>query len=191
MSVTITNLRRATNPGNAWVVGWSTSLDAPGDPPVTCYVYRDGVQIASTVARSIVVAAAPGAGSPVIEIFDAAADRPASVHPRRATLTWTRALSATPAVASYRVEEQAPGSSDWTLRAVITPAPDQTYFVWTSGVLPDGLTTAFRVTPASPAGNDGTALAWSCLMVRIPDPPDVRFAYAAPPGTGRVTISAP
>jgi hypothetical protein len=182
VSVTITSVRRAATRANAWEIRWSTSTAG-----TRCYVYRDGEFIGSTLGRSMIVTAPEGL-SPVVEIFDVAppAGAPRAAYPRRATFAWSRGLSDSPLAAAFRVEEYV--DSAWALRRQITPEPGQTYFQWSSPVLPDGVTTQYRVVPVSAAGAHGAALAFPVLMVRVPDPPSVRFTYT--PATGLVTVAA-
>jgi len=162
--------------GGAWRLAWVSSVVG-----ATFYLYRDGVLVLTTRLTSTVVAVG-GSESPVYEVLDDAAERPAAAHPPYAVLAWY----ASPAAAEYRVEELLAG--EWTERTVV-PDDGSGYFTWRSGVLADGQTHQFRVTPIGDNGNTGTAKSWSLLMVRVPDVPLVTYTYNGA-GAGTVTIAA-
>lgn len=116
----------------------------------------------------------------VVEVLDAADERPEAAFPGRLTLGWYRVADA----AKYRIDEYIGGN--WTQRASI----DDTgigYYQWKTRFLEDSQTHQFRIVPVGNNGNDGDALAFSVLMVRHPDPPSASFSYSS--ATGTVTIS--
>ncbi len=163
--------------GAVYRLSWSTTLTAA---EVTFYVYRDGVLEGRTQARSWDAASTDGE-SPVYEVFDDAAAKPAFAWPGHATLCWYAAAGA-----DYYLVEQFVGGA-WA-EAARVPDDGAGYFLWRSRPLADSTTRQFRVTPVGENGNAGATHAFSLLMVRVPDVPAVSYAYS--PGTGAVTISA-
>lgn len=101
--------------------------------------------------------------------------------PGRLTLNWTAVGSAK----RYRVEEYV--SSSWIERQTLI-ATGETAFSWETRWLENQTTHQFRVIPITAGGTEGTALAFSALMVRNDVVPDVTYTYSA--GTGKVTIAA-
>ena len=164
------------------VAGGAYRLDWDGDlaEPVMYYVYRDGALALATEQKSLVVAPSPRE-SPVYEVFDSASDRPAFAYPGHATLAWYAA----PGAAEYRVEQLVSGQ--WVELISVTD-DGRGYFAWRSRTLADGAEHQVRVTPVGVNGNDGAPRTFLLLMVRVPDPPKVSYAYDA--GAGTVTISA-
>jgi hypothetical protein len=158
-----------------WLVSWTSTLS-----PCTYYVYLDGVLASAQTAETFTVNVAPGQPAPMLEVLDAAGD-PSPAFPNYLALGWLRDADAY----AYQIEEYV--ASVWTLRETIlaTVLPWQTYF---TAALADCVTAQWRVKPVDAAGNIGTAVEFTALIVRYPDVPAVDFSYSA--ATGKVTISA-
>jgi hypothetical protein len=154
-----------------WLLSWTSDLT----PPVTFYVYRDGILEQRTEALQVLVVIPIGT-SPVFEVLDTAA-APAPGFPSQILLAWYAAA----ATSAYRVEELL--GSTWTVRETV-PDDARGYFLWKSRPLEDSQTHQFRVTPIGTNGNDGTVATFSVLMVRHPDPPAATWGAAA----GVITI---
>ena len=161
--------------GGAFLLEWASDQPSP-----TFSVYRDGALVTTTRQTSLVVSV-PVGEAPVYEVLDDAGAGPAPGYPNYALLAWYASAGA----ASYRVEEWV--SAAWAGRATLED-DGRGYFTWRSRALEDAATHQFRVTPVGANGNDGTPKSFVVLMVRIPTPPSVDYAYDA--GTGAVTISA-
>lgn len=160
--------------GTRWRLTWETDL--PG--VVTFYVYRDGEAIGTTTAREYPVTIAAGE-APVFDVLDVSTP-PARRWPRRVILSWY----GTSAAEGYDVEEY--DGASW--RVVERVREDRRgYYTWESGVIADGATAQFRVTPVGADQVSGTQSTITVPMVRIPDPPAAGFAYSA--STKRVTVS--
>lgn len=153
-------------------------------PPVTLRMYSNGVKVGEFESLdgyfAFTLTGMPG-DSLQFEVLDKACSIPSLAFPGRATLNWRAQTDAT----EYRVEEYV--SAAWTERQVI-PANGSGSYVWQSRWLEDETTHQFRVVPVNSAGNDGTPLAFSMLLVRIPDVPRVTYTYNAT--TDKVTIAA-
>ena len=170
----ITDLSSAFLGRNTYRLTWASTLTDP-----TYYLYRDGVLVGQTATAAWVVTLGVGE-TPVFEVFDDAADEPTAAYPQYVSLGWYAAAGA----ASYRIEQKI--GDNWTRRASVADQ-GQGYFLWRSGPLADDTTHLFRIIPVGSNGNDGTATAFSVLMVRIPDPPAPTVAYSA--ATGKLTVS--
>jgi len=168
MAVTL-NSPRKIGP-RSWELSWSSDLPEP-----TYRVYRDGVLVATTSARSMIFTVSPSE-YPVVEVIDDATARPQSAHPSRITLHWHK----TAATAKYLIDQQVGG--EWTRRKEVL-ADGREYHQWRSGGLEDDQTHQFRVTPVGTNGNPGDPLDFSVLMVRHPDPPQTTMTYDAPTRT--------
>lgn len=156
-------------------LSWASDLPDP-----TFYLYRDGRLELSTTETTTVVAVDP-ADSPTFDVFDDPADAPTPACPDRLTLAWY----ATPATASYRIEQFDGGG--WAAAGDV-PDDGSGYYTWDTGRLADGVVHSFRVVPVGTNGNDGTPRQFSALVARVPDAPAVAMTYSA--ATGRVTIAA-
>ena len=158
------------------VVLLSWSSDLGGTP--TFRIYLDGELLTETTGTTYVLTQRIG-DTPVIEVRDDDSP-PAAGLPGRVRLEWTPVAGA----AEYRVEEFV--AAAWTQRARVKASDIGTH-VWFTRFLEDEATHQFRIVPVGENGNDGTPLAFSFLMVRSPDPPDVSYAYN--PGPDTVTIT--
>lgn len=170
---------------NLWRVSWSSDL---GAPPATGYrVFRNGVQIGGTVYVESMDFTLDAGESLVVEVLDDPDASPSSAFPSRLTLGWRPVSGA----ASYRVDEYV--ASVWTARRVLLE-DGSPYYRYETRVLEDVTSHQFRVVPVDEAGNDGTALSFTVLMVRYPDAPwpDAEAAshFAYDDGTNEVTVSA-
>lgn len=159
----------------AWRLSWSSDLPDP-----TFYVWRDGRLLMATAETSSEFSV-PVGESLVVEVLDDADELPESHWPPRARLEWQGST----AVDHYRVEEYV--GAAWTLRAKV-PDHGEGRFHWESRVLEDETTHQFRVIPVGTNGNQGTARSFEILMVRVPDVPEVDYAYDE--DTGKVTVTA-
>jgi hypothetical protein len=142
-------------------------------PPVTFYVYRDGVLLATTTLASYDVTIVAG-DSPVFDVFDRSDRRPDRRVPelRAARLVrsdgggrWGRRV-ARRAVRRRELGPQGGGKSQLhrLLRMAEQSAGRRDRY-------------QFRVVPVGTNGNDGTIKTFALLIVRRPDPPDVTYAY--------------
>ena len=174
-SAAITMLEPVQLDSRTWRVSWSYPAQDP-----TFYVYRDGVLLGSTQQTWWDFALDSGEGL-VIEVQADAGRLPVSAFPARLTLCWYAAADAE----HYRIEEYV--GTTWTLRARLRDR-GQGYFTWNTRPLEDETTHQFRIIPVGDNGNQGTALTFSCLMVRHPDPPQVGYSYSNT--THAVTIAA-
>jgi hypothetical protein len=172
MAVSITRAQQ-TSP-TTWRVEWSSDQSDP-----VFYVWQDGLLINTTSSGSQLFTVAAGE-SLVVEIFDAATERPEAAFPGRLTLGWY----ATPATAAYRVDYFADGT--WIQQARVRE-DGRGYYAWRSAFLADVTTHLFRVVPIGNNGNAGAPLVFSVLMVRHPDAPNSDFSYDA--GSGVVSIT--
>ncbi|MCW8129630.1 MAG: hypothetical protein KIS92_04520 [Planctomycetota bacterium] len=168
---------------NAYRVTWSSDLGSP--PPDGYRVYRNGVLAGAGTLEEMDFTLEPGE-SLVIEVLDEADQEPATAFPNRMTLGW-KPVAAT---REYRVEEYVGGS--WIARKAV-PEDGSPYYRWESRPLEDDTTHQFRVIPVGTNGNDGSALSFSALMVRYPDPPiadaDLAGRFSYDPDAQEVTIS--
>lgn len=162
-----------------WLLTWTSDVGAP------YRVYRDGV-IVSTQESAEYYASVDDGDVPVIEVLDADTESPSDAHPPKILLGWQRDADAV----WYLVEEYSGG--EWTERARIVPASlpgvSPAWLAYSTGTVADVTSHQWRVTPYDAAGNAGTALSFTTLMVRYPDPPAVTFSYDS--GTAKVTIAA-
>lgn len=116
----------------------------------------------------------------VIEVLDNGATAPQLAFPGRVTLGWSEVEGAY----SYRVEEYV--GAAWTARQTVRDL-GQSYFSWVSRFLEDATSHQFRVITIGTNGVEGEAKAFTFLMVRHPDIPDVAITYDE--GTQRVTVT--
>lgn len=173
MSVTISSAVRVDS--RTWRLAWSSDLEDP-----VFYVWRDGRLVASTPDTSMLFTAAVGE-SLLVEVLDDSTASPLAAWPSRARLEWRGAAGAE----RYRVEEYVSG--EWTARDYVRDRGEG-WFSWESRVLEDSASHQFRVTPVGANGNDGAPRTFTLLMVRVPDVPDVDFAYDS--DSRKVTVSA-
>jgi len=160
--------------GNTWRIAWTSGLEDP-----TFTIYLDGELFATTAATHLDLYVEPGS-SPVLEVVDDGAAA-SQAFPGRLRLQWGREDDTD----HYLIEEVVDAA--WTERARVRDDGRQ-YFHWLTRWLEDSTSHQFRVTPIGTNGNAGTAVAFTCLMVRHPDPPDVSMSYDE--GTGDLTVSA-
>jgi hypothetical protein len=153
--------------------------------PVPFRVYREGVQIAAFNSADglgeIVLTVAPGE-SPFVEVLDKTGSVPSIAFPGRLTIHWQAVSGAS----SYLVQEYI--SAAWTTQQTVLDNGEGS-FTWLSRWLDDLSTNQFRVIPVDSAGNQGSALTFSCVMVRHPDAPEVEYEYNGS-GTPTVTVAA-
>lgn len=142
----------------------------------TFTIYRDGALVATTTETSW-PADVPGTW----EVFDDATS-PAFAYPDFAILTWYAVATAV----AYGIDEKQGAS--WVARETIDDDTSPQYFLWRSDRLADDTTHEFRIVPIDAAGNEGTPISRTLLMVRVPDAPEVTFAYSSV--TTKVTVSA-
>ena len=161
-----------------WRVSWSSSLTDP-----TFYVYRDGLQVATTRATSIDLVVQPGE-QPVIEVLDSASESPLPSRPGNLTLAWY-ASAGTPVVDYYRVDEYV--AAAWTERVRVQET-GAGYYTWRSRFLEDVTEHQFRIVAVGENGNEATAASFTCLMVRHPDVPSVTYSYDKV--TDKITVTA-
>jgi hypothetical protein len=158
----------------AWRVTWTSDADNP-----TFRVFRDGILVAVTNTPQAMIAVAPGE-SPSIDVLDDPDDSPEPAYPAHVILNWG---PSTPAAESYRVDKLA--GAKWIEQGTIAPeASEQSYFEFRSGRLADDTTHTFRIVPIV-NGVDGFPREHRMLMVRLPDPPTVRYTFNRL--TGKVT----
>lgn len=170
----ITNLQYTQLSTYTWRITWGSTLGSP-----TYRVHVDGVLASTQTAASFDITVDDN-WQPVVEVLDDSSD-PQPAFPAQLVLGWRTDSDA----AEYRIEQKVAGV--WTEHATVARS-SAAYQSYTTPALADQTTHEWRVIPIDTAGNDGTAIAFSTLMVRHPDIPDVSFAYSA--GTGKVTISA-
>lgn len=173
----ISDLQMDSLGGGAWRITWTSDLVDP-----TFYVYRDGQLLGTTRAAEWVVRLAAG-DRPVFEILDSDDDTAPTAtrgFPGFVTLGWYASTGSD----RYLIQELV--GVDWTTRRTIHDR-GQGYFRWKSRFLEDVTTHQFRVVPIGTNENTGTAAAFSVLMVRHPDAPEVEITYSS--GTGKLTIS--
>lgn len=128
---------------------------------------------------------------PIVEVLDSEDEIPSSAWPSSVLIMWNSSRNITPTPAqetSHYLIEQFVGGQ-WTLVDRIEEEDEVGFHTWRTGVLADGQTHQFRVTPMGINGNSGTPRSYTIPMVRHPDPPSVTFEYDGPPGRS-VTITA-
>jgi len=147
-----------------WRLSWSSDL---GGTP-TYYVYEASELIAITTDAQYVAYNASELQPPVIEVYDDADTVPAMMQrPGRLRLQWYGDAGD---ALYYRVEELI--GSTWTTRQHIAESGDG-YYTYLTRHLEDVTTHQFRVVPIDDELNDGTALTFTALVVRQPDPPEI------------------
>lgn len=151
------------------------SSDLGGTP--LFYLYQNGVLVSITTATQWTFTVEAGVQIQ-IEVFDADTT-PSAVYPGRMTLTWDEAA----ATSHYVIEEFVDAA--WTERAQVVDQ-GESYFSWVSRFLEDVTSHQFRVTPVGTNGVAGPQRAFTALMVRYPDVPDVSYTYDS--DTAKVTI---
>ena len=153
--------------------------------PVPFRVIVDGLEVGA-------FSSSDGSGSFVVtvgidesvflEVLDKACQIPSIAFSGRMRVNWQAVVGAT----QYRVEEFV--SAVWTARATITDRGEGA-FEFVSRFLEDVTAHLFRVIPIDAAGNEGSPLTFTSLMVRHPAPPNVGYVYNGA-GTPTVTISS-
>ncbi len=160
-----------------WLVEWTTDLGAG----TTYWIYLDGMLLEADSPTTSMVVVLDGSNALELEVLDVEPLETDPVYPNRARFAWYGVTGAV----EYRVEEYV--SAAWTERKTFA-SEDADFFAFESRVLEDATTHQFRVIPIGADTNEGTALTFSVLMVRRPDPPVVSYTYAS--GTGKVTIAS-
>ena len=173
MAVTVNPLVRTGR--HTVSVSWTSDAEDP-----VYYVYRDGQLVAVTRATQMTLTLAAGEAV-TLQVLDDADGQPDRAYPCRLDVQWRTVSGAV----HYRLEEYV--DSAWLLRATVRES-GQGYYHWLSRPLEDVTTHQFRVRAVGADGNVGTATALSCLMVRLPDPPDVDYAYSD--STHKLSVSA-
>lgn len=145
----------------------------------TYYVYVRGV-LRIQLANSIELTIADGE-TPVIQVLDDANTIPATFYPDHVLL---QALRPTGTYDYLRVDQYI--DSEWT---EIDRQIDEgkRYPSYKTGPLADDTNHQFRFVFVGTNGNEGTAVSWSFLMVRRPDPPVA--SYSLDEGTGAITVT--
>jgi hypothetical protein len=122
--------------------------------------------------------------APVVEVLDVSTDVAEEGFPDHLVLGWTVASDA----AYYRIEQYV--GAAWVAVATVAASTDP-WQSYATVALADETSHQFRVIPIDAAGNDGTATAFTKLLVRYPEIPDVDFAYdGAVAGTVTITAAA-
>lgn len=155
---------------------WSSTLS----PPVSYWIYVNGVQKAAAVSYETMDFQVPTGTKVYLEIFDTISHTAAPVQFDSIFLRWYHTVDAD----AYRIEEYV--GAAWVIRGYVSDGGEW-FFDWGSRELEDETTHRFRVVPRL-KGEDGTGQEFYFFMVRQPDPPAVDYAYA--PGTAKVTVSA-
>lgn len=159
----------------AFRLTWTSTLGAG----TTFYVYLDGQPVGETQVAEWLLSVAEGE-APVVEVLDDPAQAPEPGFPGYLLITWYAVAGAE----RYLVQENVAGT--WTTRSTVIE-DGRGYYLVATRFLEDSTVHSFRVLPRGTNENNGVAAALTCLMVRHPDPPDVRFAYSS--STGAVTIT--
>lgn len=162
---------------DCWVLSWTSDQVDP-----EFRVYLDGVLVSTQTSTEYQLRSEYGQ-LVIVEVLDVAADVPSDAFPANMIQGWRRDSDA----ALYVIEEYV--SAVWTERARIVPDEALDWLAYATGALTDETVAIWRVTPYDAAGNAGTAVSFSALMVRHPDVPNVEFTYNGA-GTPTVTIAA-
>ena len=173
MAITLSELTYQ-GPG-LWLVSWTSDLSTP-----TFRIYQDGVLVSRQTDTEYLVRA-DGSVFPVLELLDDADEIPNEAHPGEFYLGWENESDA----ARYKIEEYSGG--EWTQRALILNSDERPWITYATGPLADETSHQWRITPVDSAGNEGTLISFTKLMVRYPDPPQVTMTYDS--GTAKVTIT--
>ncbi len=173
MVVTINQPQRVGT--NTWRVTWASTFSTP-----VFRIFRDGIFIALTTTTEWDFVVATGE-VPVIEILEDDGTSPQLSFPGRLTLSWRRVSDA----ASYRIEEFIGAQFE---PVAIIPDDGRGHLTFDTRFLEDETSHQFQIVPIGTNGNDGTPVAFTALMVRHPDPPEVVYTYN--PTDQKVTISA-
>ncbi len=159
-----------------WRLTWTSDIAG-----ATFRLFRDGVQVGSTNATEWTITVAPGE-SPSVDVLDDADDQPEAAYPSHVILAWG---PSTPSAASYRVDKLV--GAKWIEQGIVSRGrDDQSYFEFRTVTLADDTTHVFRVVPIL-NGVDGFPSEHRMLMVRLPDPPDVRYAFDRL--TGKIAVT--
>ncbi len=161
---------------NLWRFTWTSDQMDP-----EYRVYLDGQLVSVQTAEQFDVKV-EGEVSPVLEVLDSEDDVPNDAFPPYLRLGW---LPVSDAV-RYLVQQYDGG---WVDVATLAAEADRAWYQYDTPGLADVTVHQWRVIPIDEAGNEGSALAFSVLMVRHPDPPDVTFTYDGAMA-GTVTIEA-
>jgi len=179
MSVTLNQpqLIRSNRDGSAvYRLSWSSSLD---DPTYYLYDLSTGKLLYSGPQPGYTLVSPAGVPLTFWVTDDNEESLPAT-YPGRMTLRWYEVTNAS----YYLIEEYV--DAVWTVRARV-PEDGRWVYNWQSRYLEDATTHEFRISAVDTAGNASAVVAFSELLVRRPDPPQVEYSYDE--GTKKVTIS--
>ena len=161
---------------NTWRLSWSSDQTDP-----TYRVYLDGQLISEQTSEEYILRM-DGSAAPIVEVLDVASDVPADAFPGYLRLGWAAHDDA----AQYLVQKY--NGASWDTIATFAADASKAWWTYNTPGLADETSHQWRIVPVDAAGNEGTAVSFTVLMVRNPDPPEVNYAYSA--GTGKVTIAA-
>jgi len=154
-------------------VVWRLGFTSDAATPVPFRVFVGGVlaqELSSPDGAGEVFLTIAVGDFPYVEVLDDDDLTPAIAFPGRFDVHWPAVAGA----AQYRVEEYV--ASTWTLRDLV-PDDGSAAYTWRSRWLEDDTAHYFRVIPVDSASNEGSVIAFSGLMVRHPDPPEVTYTY--------------
>jgi hypothetical protein len=141
-------------------------------PPVTFRVFNQGTLVQTIVSASgtgsCVITVGNGE-SPFVEILDDPSLIPHYAAPGRLTLNWRRMAGAS----NYNINEWI--DSEWV--TLQTQPEDIGNSLFLSPWLEDSTTYQWQVVPLDSAGNSGTPIEITTLIVRHPDAPNVAYTY--------------
>jgi hypothetical protein len=173
----IINLTQTLVDAYTWELSWASTLTSP-----TYRIYVDGVRV-SVQTQAVYRVMTGGAWSPVVEILDDPDEVPKPAFPGAFVLGW----ETDPDAWKYRIERKVDGT--WTEYATLLCDQSKGWQSYSTPVLSDGVVHEWRIVPVDAAGNDGTAVEFTTLMVRYPDVPAVTHTYNGAL-TRTVTITA-
>lgn len=163
---------------NKWLISWtSDQVISSANPYRVCL---DGVLVSTQLAASFELSVPAGGVVPIVEVLDVAALPISPAFPGYLILGWNLDSDA----AQYRVEENV--ASVWTSRGTFPADPTSPWQSYSTALLADETTANWRVVPIDAAGNDGTLVTFTALMVRYPDVPAPTYAYN---GSGPKTVT--
>ncbi len=165
-------------------VSWRQPFTSDITPPVPFRVFIGGVLVSQFVSTdgNGNYRLNSDQGSVFIEVLDKDCSIPEIAFPGRITIGWRSVVGAV----EYKVEEFV--SAVFVLRKTVED-DGVGAFTFLSRFLEDVTTHLFQVVPVDAAGNLGTPLSFSVLMVRHPDVPNVGYSYDGA-GPKTVTISS-
>ena len=158
----------------SWGFSWSSDLEDP-----TYYIYVNGKLYLTTENTRFIYTQT--SGMLFVEVFDNATDRPSDVITGKVEIYF----KGVPDTQYYRIDKCVAG--EWVEQARVMDL-DQGYFKWLSDFLDDVTEYVFQVVPVGVNGNAGSGLPFICLVVRVPNIPDLDVTYSDI--THKLTISA-